>query len=114
MCAWMIGENSSLRVQDLSEVVPGGFSWLFGIYRLQYKYESLSFVFMKSDMPPNSSPVDAEVLSASAIATTNPPIAQRVLPSQQLFGRSNEVLIEHAGFTYRLRITQANKLILTK
>ncbi len=34
--------------------------------------------------------------------------------SRQLFGVANEVLIEHAGFTYRLRITQANKLILTK
>lgn len=40
--------------------------------------------------------------------------AQRVLHSQHLFGVANEVLIEHAGFTYRLRITQANKLILTK
>lgn len=36
------------------------------------------------------------------------------LHSQQLFGDAKEVLIEHAGFTYRLRITQANKLILTK
>jgi hemin uptake protein HemP len=39
---------------------------------------------------------------------------QPVLSSQQLFNLTNEVLIEHAGFTYRLRITQANKLILTK
>jgi len=38
----------------------------------------------------------------------------RALYSQQLFGAANEVLIEHAGSTYRLRITQANKLILTK
>lgn len=69
---------------------------------------------MKSDMPTNTSLTDAELPSVGAVATTNPPIAQRVVYSQQLFGRSNEVLIEHAGFTYRLRITQANKLILTK
>lgn len=36
------------------------------------------------------------------------------LHSKQLFGSRREVLIEHAGCTYRLRITQANKLILTK
>lgn len=36
------------------------------------------------------------------------------LHSIALFGKKREVLIEHAGFTYRLRITQANKLILTK
>ncbi len=39
---------------------------------------------------------------------------QRVLNSRQLFSATNEILIEHAGSTYRLRITQANKLILTK
>lgn len=37
-----------------------------------------------------------------------------VLQARQLFGIAKEVLIEHAGFTYRLRITQANKLLLTK
>lgn len=31
-----------------------------------------------------------------------------------LFGRHREILIEHAGVHYRLRITRANKLILTK
>ncbi len=39
---------------------------------------------------------------------------QRVLNSRQLFSAADEILIEHAGFIYRLRITQANKLILTK
>lgn len=53
-------------------------------------------------------------LAADAVRTSSTPVAQRMLNSRQLFGVANEVLIEHAGFTYRLRITQANKLILTK
>jgi hemin uptake protein HemP len=32
----------------------------------------------------------------------------------QLFGVEREILIEHGGAFYRLRITQSNKLILTK
>ncbi len=32
----------------------------------------------------------------------------------ELFGGRRELIIEHAGFSYRLRITQNNKLILTK
>jgi len=40
----------------------------------------------------------------------------RSLSSVELFGAAGtrELLIEHAGFTYRLSITQSNKLILTK
>lgn len=57
---------------------------------------------------------DACALNPVAPSTHHAPRSQRVLYSQQLFGPTNEVLIEHAGFTYRLRITQANKLILTK
>lgn len=33
---------------------------------------------------------------------------------KDLMGDENEVLIEHAGQSYRLRITRQNKLILTK
>lgn len=38
---------------------------------------------------------------------------QRVL-SCDLFGDAQEILIEHAGQEYRLRITRQGKLILTK
>ncbi len=79
---------------------------------------------MKPVMPPTlQTSVNAGASSAATgdplrkapeTAAPNPPVAQRVVPSRQLFGVANEVLIEHAGFTYRLRITQANKLILTK
>jgi hemin uptake protein HemP len=36
------------------------------------------------------------------------------LRSEQLFGGTREILIEHSGAFYRLRVTQSNKLILTK
>ena len=72
---------------------------------------------MKPDEPFGSlmSPADADI-SPLTNATAAPilPVTQRILHSRQLFGATNEVLIEHAGFTYRLRITSANKLILTK
>lgn len=38
----------------------------------------------------------------------------RAVPSSALFGACRELLIEHAGSLYHLRITQNNKLILTK
>jgi hemin uptake protein HemP len=34
--------------------------------------------------------------------------------SAQLLGQAKELLIDHAGETYRLRITRSGKLILTK
>jgi hemin uptake protein HemP len=42
------------------------------------------------------------------------PSAPVVLRSEELFGRRREVIIEHRGAAYRLRITKADKLILTK
>jgi hemin uptake protein HemP len=40
--------------------------------------------------------------------------SRRVVTSRELMGDSNEVIIEHAGEEYRLRITRQQKLILTK
>jgi hemin uptake protein HemP len=37
-----------------------------------------------------------------------------VLDTASLFGRRNEVRVRHNGQEYRLRITRAGKLILTK
>jgi hemin uptake protein HemP len=72
---------------------------------------------MKTDMPRNSpsalcASIDQGTALIAAMGDTGNGL--RTLHSQHLFGVSNEVLIEHAGSTYRLRITQANKLILTK
>jgi hemin uptake protein HemP len=36
------------------------------------------------------------------------------LKSTELFGPTREILIEHGGAYYRLRLTHSNKLILTK
>lgn len=38
----------------------------------------------------------------------------RRIRSDQLMGEARELLIEHAGCEYRLRVTSQNKLILTK
>lgn len=39
---------------------------------------------------------------------------KRKIDSRQLFANRNEVIIEHLGQEYRLRITRNGKLILTK
>lgn len=36
------------------------------------------------------------------------------LRSEELFGNQREIVIQHAGSYYRLRLTHSNKLILTK
>jgi hemin uptake protein HemP len=38
----------------------------------------------------------------------------RVVRSEQLFGHGRELIIKHGQEEYRLRITRADKLILTK
>ncbi len=38
----------------------------------------------------------------------------KVVRSQELFAGKREVLIEHSGSIYRLRMTRAGKLILNK
>ncbi len=40
--------------------------------------------------------------------------SRKRLSSADLFGAAQEILIEHAGQEYRLRITRQDKLILTK
>jgi hemin uptake protein HemP len=41
-------------------------------------------------------------------------MTRKALTSLELFGKSHEVIILHAGEEYRLRITSNNRLILTK
>jgi hemin uptake protein HemP len=55
----------------------------------------------------------AEVRSPADEAQPRGP-AIPLLRSQELFGRAREILIEHGGGYYRLRVTHSNKLILTK
>ena len=43
-----------------------------------------------------------------------PPSATRRMDSRHLLGGGHELVIEHAGQEYRLRLTRNDKLILTK
>lgn len=54
----------------------------------------------------------AEVRSPAAEVARGPAIP--LLRSEDLFGKAREILIEHSGGFYRLRVTHSNKLILTK
>jgi hemin uptake protein HemP len=50
-------------------------------------------------------------VAAEARTTSRP---RRVIASDALFADRQEIVILHAGDEYRLRITKAGKLILTK
>lgn len=52
-------------------------------------------------------------LALSVKPDTTPTLQQR-LSSTELFATAREVVIEHAGEEYRLRLTRQGKLILTK
>jgi hemin uptake protein HemP len=54
-------------------------------------------------------PPEAEDQSAC-----DPRSGERVLQTDELFGSSREIWIDHNGERYRLRITRRNKLILQK
>lgn len=58
-----------------------------------------------------SADTSAETASPSTRQTLKPP--SRV-DSQQLFEGQRELIIQHQGEAYRLRITRQDKLILTK
>ncbi|WKJ91682.1 hemin uptake protein HemP [Methylomonas montana] len=55
-------------------------------------------------------------IARAPTAGTSPELPQGRprLNSQLLFGAQNEIVIEHQGDEYRLRITSNGKLILTK
>ncbi len=55
-------------------------------------------------------PLDAELPTTQSSASVLCPR----LYSKALFSAANEVIIEHAGEEYRLRLTRQGKLILTK
>jgi hemin uptake protein HemP len=52
-------------------------------------------------------------LPSSGAPPAPSPVLKR-LSSEELIGPARELLIRHAGFDYRLRITRQGKLILTK
>jgi len=58
-------------------------------------------------------PIRTADISSPASALSRTP-AIPCIRSDSLLGRSREILIEHGGSYYRLRLTHSNKLILTK
>lgn len=61
-------------------------------------------------MDPNNCPSENQ----EAQPEPTKPARTRRIPSSELFAEAREVQIEHAGETYRLRMTKSGKLILTK
>lgn len=59
---------------------------------------------------PAMPPVAAHPVAAAAVQAVKP---TKRISSASLMEGGRELEIEHAGRTYRLRITQLNKLILT-
>lgn len=59
--------------------------------------------------------IKSDIAVQGAGPCTHGPDARRIrIRSEQLLGGYREVIIEHAGDEYRLRLTSQGKLILTK
>ena len=65
---------------------------------------------MNTEKITNSSSQAAEALQAPKLDAST----KRRLSSDELLGGQRELVIEHSGEEYRLRITSKGKLILTK
>lgn len=50
----------------------------------------------------------------SSLATPRPAAAKQCVCSEDLFRNSTELIIEHRGEEYRLKLTRNDKLILNK
>lgn len=61
---------------------------------------------------PTNAPLRAETLPD--VAPASRVMTRRRIDSRRLLSGSNELVIEHAGQEYRLRLTRNDKLILTK
>jgi hemin uptake protein HemP len=59
-----------------------------------------------------TSPGATRIAGDPGTAQSPPPVPR--FESRTLFGTARELVIEHAGHDYRLRVTRQNKLILTK
>lgn len=61
----------------------------------------------------HSEPTTSEAIKACTNVRVTP-VPRPRLHSKELFGTAHEIVIEHAGDEYRLRLTRQGKLILTK
>jgi len=69
---------------------------------------------MPSDPMRPGSPTLAPAASQIPARTGQQPPSQNGIPTELLFKGSQEILINHHGEIYRLRVTRNSKLILTK
>jgi len=73
---------------------------------------------VRRDAAARTDQMDAPMTSGHSLARTPPDTTQprsiRRIASQQLMDGRREVIIEHGSEEYRLRLTGAGKLILTK
>jgi len=68
----------------------------------------------EASSPSTADPLPSTDTSSSAAEASSHGPALPLLHTQDLFGQTREILIEHCGSFYRLRLTHSNKLILTK
>jgi hemin uptake protein HemP len=68
---------------------------------------------MFEQSPATTSPLNVIMRAAAVDRPVQPGVAQRI-DSGRLLGGGHELVIEHAGQEYRLRLTRNDKLILTK
>jgi hemin uptake protein HemP len=63
---------------------------------------------------PDKDERDRAGLASNVPARRSVDVIDRCIDSRDLFVSTREIVIKHAGETYRLRLTAQNKLILTK
>lgn len=64
--------------------------------------------------PPETQPSDAESKPTGLPQPLGPPPGVRVISSRELLQGQREVVIEHQGEYYRLRLTRNDRLVLYK
>jgi len=67
-----------------------------------------------SALPPERTSISAPLHAVPQGTKSGARSAARQLSSTDLLAGAREILIEHSGVCYRLRVTQNDKLILTK
>jgi hemin uptake protein HemP len=71
----------------------------------------MTFTTMRNEGPPGTCAAGDSTLAVASNVQATPPAR---ISSRQILGGRREIEIEHEGTLYRLRVTQAGKLILTK
>lgn len=69
---------------------------------------------MPSDSMRPPSPAPGPSATRLPVGSGQQPPSQKGIPAELLFKGSQEILINHHGEIYRLRVTRNSKLILTK